>query len=105
MSGVTDLPAQLRAGSLSLDQVAAGFRDRRWPTRDAARSRTAQEAFAAEERDPEPFPEGSFQEAHAAYIRHEPTKTSTPSWPRRPPKPVKTRSVGVDSAATRPRGY
>jgi hypothetical protein len=74
MSEVTDLLAQLRAGSMSLDQVAARFRDRQWPTRDVAHPRTAQEAFAAEERDPEPLLEGSFDEVHAAYVRHELTK-------------------------------
>jgi hypothetical protein len=71
MSEVTDLLAQLRAGSISLEEVADRFRHRAWPGRPAPPSRTAGEALAAEERDPEPPVEGSFQEVHAAYIRHE----------------------------------
>jgi hypothetical protein len=34
----------------------------------------AREAFAAEEQDPEPFLEGSFDEVYVAYMRHELTK-------------------------------
>jgi hypothetical protein len=74
MSEITDLLAQLRAGPISLEEVAARFRHRQWPTRDTASSRNAGEAFAAEERDPEPLLEGSFEEVHAAYMRHELTK-------------------------------
>jgi hypothetical protein len=74
MSEITDLLAQLRAGSMSLEEVAARFRQRRWPGRDMASSPNAQEVFAAEERDPEPLLEGSFEEVHAAYMRHELTK-------------------------------
>lgn len=74
MSEITDLLAQLHAGSMSLEEVAARFRRRRWPSRDAASSRDAEEVFAAEERDPEPLLEGSFEEVHAAYVRNELTK-------------------------------
>ena len=73
MSEITELLAQLRAGSMSLEEVADRFRHRRWPERPAT-PRTAYEALAAEERDPEPPAEGSFQEVHAAYMRHELTK-------------------------------
>lgn len=74
MSEITDMLAQLRTGSMSLEEVATRFRQRQWPGRDMASSRDAQEAFAAEERDPEPLLEGSFEEVHAAYMRHELTK-------------------------------
>jgi hypothetical protein len=74
MSEITDLLAQLRAGSMSLEEVAVRFRRRRWPSRGAASSRDVDEAFAAEESDPEPPLEGSFEEVHAAYVRHELTK-------------------------------
>jgi hypothetical protein len=70
MSEVTELLAQLHAGSMSLEEVADRFRRRQWPGRPAT-PRTAYEALAAEERDPEPPVEGSFQEVHAAYMRHE----------------------------------
>jgi predicted DsbA family dithiol-disulfide isomerase len=74
MSEIADLLARLRAGSMSLEEVATRFRDRQWPARGAAPSGDAHEAFAAEERDPEPLLEDSFEEVHAAYMRHELTK-------------------------------
>lgn len=74
MSEITDLLAQLRAGSMSLEEVADRFRHRQWPGRETTLPRTAREAFAAEERDPEPPAEGSFHEVYAAYMRHELTE-------------------------------
>lgn len=74
MSEVTDLLAQLRTGSMTLEEVAARFRARQWSTRDVPPSGTAHEALVAEQRDPEPLLEGSFDEVDAAYIRHELTK-------------------------------
>lgn len=74
MSEITDLLAALRAGSMSLEEVAARFRRRQWPGGDRASSRNDRGTFAEEERDPEPLLEGSFEEVHAAYMRHELTK-------------------------------
>jgi hypothetical protein len=74
MSEVTELLAQLRDGSMSLEEVIERFRQRQWPNRKVASPTSAQEAFAAEERDPEPLLEGSFDEVYLAYMRHELTK-------------------------------
>lgn len=74
MSEVTELLARLRDGSMSLEEVAERFRQRQWPNRHVASPTDAQEAFTAEERDPEPFLEGSFDEVAVAYIRHDLTK-------------------------------
>lgn len=74
MSEVTELLAELRNGSMSLEDVAERFRQRQWPSRQVASPTDAREAFAAEEQDPEPFLEGSFDEVAVAYIRHELTK-------------------------------
>ncbi len=74
MSEVTELLARLRDGSMSLEEVAQRFRQRHWPHRKVASPTTAHEAFAAEERDPEPLLEGSFDDVYLAYMRHELTK-------------------------------
>ncbi|WP_433179702.1 hypothetical protein [Actinoallomurus sp. CA-150999] len=74
MSEVTELLAELRNGSMSLEEVAERFRQRQWPHRQVASPADAREAFALEEQDPEPFLEGSFDEVAVAYIRHELTK-------------------------------
>jgi hypothetical protein len=74
MSEVTELLAQLRNGSMSLEEVAERFRQRQWPNRQVTSPTNAQEAFAVEEQDPEPLLEGSFDEVYLAYMRHELTK-------------------------------
>jgi hypothetical protein len=74
MSEVTELLAELHNGSMSLEEVAERFRQRQWPNRRVASPTNAREAFAAEEQDPEPFLEGSFDEVYVAYMRHELTK-------------------------------
>jgi hypothetical protein len=74
MSEISELLAELRNGSMDLEEVAVRFRERQWPTRDSASPRDGRDAFAAEECDPEPLLEGSFEEVHAAYMRHELTK-------------------------------
>lgn len=71
MSEVTELLARLRDGSMSLEEVAERFRQRQWPNRQVASPTDAREAFAAEERDPEPLLEGSFDEVYSAYMRHD----------------------------------
>ena len=74
MSEVTELMAQLRDGSMTLEEVAERFRQRQWPSRKVESPISAEEAFATEERDPEPPLEGSFDEVYLAYMRHELTK-------------------------------
>jgi hypothetical protein len=71
MSEVTDLIAALRAGTMSLDQVAQRFRRRRWPEAEAtgvaADDGTATHALD----DPGPYVPGSFDDVSAALHRHE----------------------------------
>jgi hypothetical protein len=71
MSEVTELIAALRAGTLSLDQVAQFFREREWP-------RSGHPAVADESElpnpaldDPDPYLPGSFDDVSAALHRHE----------------------------------
>lgn len=68
MSEVTDLIAALRAGTLTLDQVAQRFRERRWPEADLSAGR---EVGGRELEDPEPYLPGSFDDVAAALHRHE----------------------------------
>ncbi|MEV5710275.1 hypothetical protein [Actinoallomurus sp. NPDC052274] len=71
MSEVTDLLAELRNGSMSLEQVADRFRQRQWPSRKTSTPDGSANTFAVEEQDPEPLMEGSFDEVYVAYMRHE----------------------------------
>jgi hypothetical protein len=62
-SEVTELIAALRAGTMSLDQVAQRFRERRWPV--ATTQPTAHDALD----DPDPYVPGSFDDVSAALHR------------------------------------
>lgn len=66
MSEVTDMIDAYRGGELTLDELAQRFRVRIWPTRRPA-PRTAREGWQRELEDPEPIPEGSFDEVVSAY--------------------------------------
>jgi hypothetical protein len=71
-SEVTDLIAALRAGALTLDEVADRFRRRSWPrTRRPAPTTPAE---MAESLDPEPDVPGSYDDLTAAYDRSEITR-------------------------------
>ena len=71
-SEVTDLIAALRAGALTLDEVADRFRHRSWPrTRRPAPTTPAE---MAESLDPEPDMPGSYDDLTAAYDRSEITR-------------------------------
>lgn len=71
-SEVTDLIAALRAGTLTLDEVADRFRHRSWPrTRRPAPTTPAE---MAESLDPEPDVPGSYDDLTAAYDRSEITR-------------------------------
>jgi hypothetical protein len=66
-SEVTDLIAALRAGTLSLEEVAERFRHRSWPrTRRPAPSTPAE---VAESLDPAPDVPGSYDDLTGAYDR------------------------------------
>jgi hypothetical protein len=71
-SEVADLLAALRAGSISVDEVAARFRERSWPA--ASRPMPASYAEMAAQQDPEPDLPGSFDDVTAAYDRGELTR-------------------------------
>jgi hypothetical protein len=67
MSEVTDLIAALRAGTLSLDQVAARFRERTWPEPARPDPQTEADAAARAMDDPDPYIPGSFDDVLLAY--------------------------------------
>jgi hypothetical protein len=69
---VTDLLAALRDGSISLDEVAARFRERSWPI--TRRPAPATYAELAGQQDPGADVPGSFDDVTAAYDRGEITR-------------------------------
>jgi hypothetical protein len=73
MSGteVTELIAALRAGTLTLQEVASRFRDRDWPDRAPPAPRNYLELAAAAQGDPQPDIPGSFDDVIAARDRGE----------------------------------
>jgi hypothetical protein len=73
-SEVTDLIAALRAGTLSLDEVARRFRERSWPDVVRPEPESYLELAAQSLEDPEPDMPGSFDEVTAAYDRRELTR-------------------------------
>jgi len=71
-SEVTDLIAALRAGALTLDEVADRFRHRSWPR--TRRPAPATPTEMVESLDPEPDVPGSYDDLSAAYDRREITR-------------------------------
>ncbi|HXW46116.1 MAG TPA: hypothetical protein VEL03_15115 [Streptosporangiaceae bacterium] len=69
-SEVTDLIAALRAGNISLDEVARRFRERSWPETVSPGSRSDSDVGNALD-DPEPYVPGSFDDVAAAFHRHD----------------------------------
>jgi hypothetical protein len=65
-SEVTDLIAALRAGTMSLDDVARRFRERSWPDPPRPDLRTESEVAARLMDDPDPYIAGSFDDVYAA---------------------------------------
>jgi hypothetical protein len=70
-SEVTDLIVALRAGKLSLDEVARRFREREWPDVARPEPQTYLEMAARTLDDPEAYVPGSFDDLLAAYDRHD----------------------------------
>jgi hypothetical protein len=68
-SEVTDLIKQLRAGTLTLDEVAQRFRERKWPRRRREPPATYFEMASRTLEDPEPYVPGSFDDVTDAYDR------------------------------------
>jgi hypothetical protein len=71
---VQHLIGALRSGELTLDEVAARFKARRWPDTAVTEPQSYLELAAAAQRDPEPDVPGSFDEVTAAYDRGEITR-------------------------------
>jgi hypothetical protein len=68
---VAGLLESLRAGSISLEELARRFRGRAWPEPEPAETRTYLELAAAAQEDPEPDVPGSFDDVLAAFDRGE----------------------------------
>ncbi len=64
---VTELLDALQDGTMTLDEVAQRFRERRWPRRERYEPASYLEMAAAELRDPDPYIPGSFDDVAAAY--------------------------------------
>lgn len=71
MSEITDLVAALRAGQVSLDQVAERFRQRRWPEAAMPARHIRPGAEDRSLADPDPYVPGSFDDVAAALYRGE----------------------------------
>jgi hypothetical protein len=69
---VADLIADLRSGRMRLEEVAARFRQRTWPS--TRRPRPASYAQMADQQDPEADLPGSFDDVTAVYDRGEITR-------------------------------
>jgi hypothetical protein len=70
-SEVADLINELRAGTMTLDEVAQRFRERKWPRRKRSAPATYLEMAARTMEDPEPYDPHSFDDVTAAYHRGE----------------------------------
>jgi hypothetical protein len=68
-SEVTEWISALRAGSMTLDEVAQRFRERHWPDVATPEPRTDSELAARSLQDPGPYVPGSFDDVLAAYDR------------------------------------
>jgi len=64
---VTELLDALHDGSVSLEEVAQRFRERRWPRRRPQEHGSYPEMAAAELSDPEPYIPNSYDDVAAAY--------------------------------------
>lgn len=70
-SEVTELIAALRAGTMSLEEVARRFRERSWPDRIPEEPESDLEVATHMLDDPEPYIPGSFDDVAAALHRHD----------------------------------
>jgi hypothetical protein len=67
MNEIQELITALRTGTMTLDEVARRFRERRWPRRRSSPPRNYMELAKRAQEDPEPDVPGSFDEVDAAY--------------------------------------
>jgi hypothetical protein len=70
-SEVSEMIKALRDGTMTLDQVAQQFRQRKWPRRRRKPSASYLEMAARAQEDPEPYDPESFDDVTAAYHRGE----------------------------------
>jgi hypothetical protein len=70
-SEVSDLIKALRDGTMTLEQVAQRFRERKWPRRRRPPAASYLEMAARAQEDPEPYVPGSFDDVTDAYDRGE----------------------------------
>jgi hypothetical protein len=70
-SEVSDMINALRNGTMTLDQVAQQFRERKWPRRRRKPPGSYLEMAARAQEDPEPYDPESFDDVTAAYHRGE----------------------------------
>jgi hypothetical protein len=66
---VSELIKSLRDGTMTLDQVAKRFRERKWPRRDRQPPATYLEMATRAQEDPDPYIPGSFDDVSAAFHR------------------------------------
>lgn len=67
---IVDLLDALRDGTITLEEVAQRFRERRWPRRKPQEHDSYPEMAASELNDPEPYIPGSHDDIAAAYHAH-----------------------------------
>jgi hypothetical protein len=70
-SEVSDLIKALRDGTMTLDEVALRFRERKWPRRRRPPPSSYLEMAARAQEDPDPYDPNSFDDVTAAYHRGE----------------------------------
>jgi hypothetical protein len=66
---VTALLAELRDGSMSIEEVAERFRNRSWPRRNDSQPATYAGLASKAQEDPDPYIPGSFDDVAAAFHR------------------------------------
>jgi hypothetical protein len=70
-SEVSEMINALRDGTMTLDQVAQQFRERKWPRHRPKPPASYLEMAARAQEDPEPYDPESFDDVTAAYHRGE----------------------------------
>jgi hypothetical protein len=68
-SEVSDMIKALRDGTMTLEQVAQRFRERKWPRRRRPPAASYLEMATRAQEDPEPYVPGSFDDVAAAFHR------------------------------------
>lgn len=105
MSEVTDLIAALRAGSMTLEQVAQRFRDRRWPDAQSPSSALDPEPAGRVLEDPAPYVAGSFDDVAAAFHRKELTAEEYDVLARAAAESINAEDSGERLGNDDPRGW